>query len=278
MACLSVSETTTFRWSFEEDVLRYKAAGIPAIGVWRQKLSDFGEEKGAELLSETGMQVSHLFWAGGFTGTDGRTFKGAIEDAMEAVRTAAELKTQCLLVYSGARGLHTHNHARRLFREALKEILPLAQDLGVFLSVEPMHPGCAGDFTFITDLDEYFRLVDALGSNQVKLVFDVYHLGLVPDILSRIPQLVPHIALVQLGDAKSPPSGEANRCLLGEGKIPVAELVLALRANGYDGFFDVELIGEDVEAYSYEELLRHAKEAYRRLGLEDHPGEERLSA
>ncbi|GIX01629.1 MAG: xylose isomerase [Thermogutta sp.] len=265
MACLSVSETTTFRWSFEEDVLRYKAAGIPAIGVWRQKLSDFGEEKGAELLSETGMRVSHLFWAGGFTGADGRTFKGAVEDALEAVRTAAELKTQCLLVYSGARGLHTHNHARRLFREALKEMIPLAQELGVFLGVEPMHPGCAADFTFITDLDDYFKLVDTLGSNQVKLIFDVYHLGAVPDIVSRIPQLIPHIALVQLGDAKSPPNGEVNRCLLGEGSLPLVELVRALRDNGYDGFFDVELIGEDVEAYSYDYLLEHAKSAYARL-------------
>ena len=42
MAMLSMNETTTFRWSFEEDVARYAAAGIPAMGVWRQKLSDCG--------------------------------------------------------------------------------------------------------------------------------------------------------------------------------------------------------------------------------------------
>ena len=33
MAILSMNETTTFRWSFEEDVVRYAAEGIPAIGV-----------------------------------------------------------------------------------------------------------------------------------------------------------------------------------------------------------------------------------------------------
>ena len=57
MALLSISETTTFRWSFEEDVTNYAAAGIPAIGVWRHKLSDFGESKGIELLAETGLRV-----------------------------------------------------------------------------------------------------------------------------------------------------------------------------------------------------------------------------
>ena len=52
MARLSINEMTTYRWSFEEDVHNLSAAGIPAIGVWRQKLSDFGEEKGIELLAE----------------------------------------------------------------------------------------------------------------------------------------------------------------------------------------------------------------------------------
>ena len=50
MAELSISETTTFRWSFEEDVAQYAAAGIPAIGVWRHKLSDCGQAKALDLL------------------------------------------------------------------------------------------------------------------------------------------------------------------------------------------------------------------------------------
>ena len=89
MAVLSMNETTTFRWSFEEDVANYAAAGIPAMGVWRQKLSDFGEEKGIELLADAGLKVSHLLWAGGFTGSDGRSFRTSIEDASDALETAA---------------------------------------------------------------------------------------------------------------------------------------------------------------------------------------------
>ena len=40
----------------------------------------------------------------------------------EAVRLAAEMKAGCLVVYSGGRAGHTHNHARRLVKEALKEL------------------------------------------------------------------------------------------------------------------------------------------------------------
>jgi len=265
MAQLSINETTTFRWSFEEDVLNYAAAGITAIGVWRQKLSDCGEEKGIELLAEHGMKVSHLFWAGGFTGSDGRSFRASVDDAAEALRTAHALGTGALVVYSGARAGHTFNHARRLIREALKELAPLAAELGVVLAVEPMHPGCAAEFTFLTDIDEVLDVLAAVGSEQVKIVFDTYHLGQDPQIIERIPQIAGHVALVQLGDAREPPTGEQNRCCLGEGSVPLKQIVGALAAAGYDGFYDVELLGEEIETIDYSTLLERAKQAYKDL-------------
>jgi sugar phosphate isomerase/epimerase len=265
MAQLSMNETTTFRWSFEEDVLNYAAAGIPAIGVWRQKLSDCGSAKGIELLAESGLRVSHLFWAGGFTGSDGRSFRASVDDAADALRTANALGTHALVVYSGARAGHTFNHARRLIREALKELASPAAELGVALAVEPMHPDCAADFTFLTDIDEVLELLETVGSPQVKIVFDTYHLGQDRRILDRIPEIAPHVALVQLGDARQPPTGEQNRCRLGDGTVPLKEIVDALAAAGYDGFYDVELLGEEIETIDYQVLLEHARQAYDQL-------------
>ena len=265
MAQLSMNETTTFRWSFEEDVLNYAAAGIPAIGVWREKLSDCGEVKGIELLGSSGLKVSHLFWAGGFTGSDGRSYRASVEDAREALRTAAALGAGSLVVYSGARAGHTFNHARRLIKDALTELVPTAVEQGVVLAVEPMHPGCATQFTFLTDLDELLDLLDAVGSEQVKMVFDTYHLGLDSRIVERIPEIARHVAIVQLGDARQPPVAEQNRCLLGKGIIPLKEITAALTAAGYDGFFDVELLGEEIETIDYNSLLEHAKQAFEEL-------------
>ena len=130
MAELSMNETTTFRWSFEEDVAQYAAAGIPAIGVWRQKLSDCGLSKARELLRRSGLKVSHLFWAGGFTGSDGRSYRESVDDAAEAVRTAAELDCRTLVVCSGPRAGHTYNHARRLVQGALTRVGPAGRRVG----------------------------------------------------------------------------------------------------------------------------------------------------
>ena len=262
MAQLSMNETTTFRWLFEEDVANYAAAGIPAIGVWREKLSDFGVTKGAELLQESGLAVSHLLWAGGFTGSDGRSFKASVDDAIEAVQTANAIGAPALVVYSGARAGHTHNHARRLLREALKEMAPLSSELGVTLALEPMHPDCATEFTFLTSIDDVLDAINAVGSPQVKMVFDTYHLGRDEACVERIGQISQHIALVQLGDSREPAETEQNRCLLGEGIVPLKEIVNALAAAGYDGFYDVELLGEEIETIEYSQLLEHAKKSF----------------
>ena len=96
MARVSMNEMTTYRWSFEEDVLHYAAAGIRGIGVWRHKLSDYGEEKGIELLAEHRLEATSLMWGGGFTGSDGRSHRESIDDAKEGLRTAAHYGTPTL--------------------------------------------------------------------------------------------------------------------------------------------------------------------------------------
>lgn len=262
MSKLAMNEMTTYRWSFEEDVIHYAAAGILAIGVWRQKLSDFGEDRGVELLSRKGMVASNLLWAGGFTGSDGRSFQESVDDAHEAIRTAAALRAPCLTIYSGARGGHTNNHARRLLKTALKELLPTAAELGIRLAIEPMHAGCALEWTFLTDLSDTLALLDELDSPLLGLAFDTYHLGHEPAVLNRLSQLTPRIAIVQLGDAKQPPNGEQNRCRLGEGVIPLPRIVETLAIAGFDGYFEVELLGEDVEAFAYQDLIAHSKSAF----------------
>ncbi len=265
MALLSVNEATTFRWSLEDDLAHYATAGIPALGVWRHKLSDYGQTKGIELLAASGLKVSHLFWAGGFTGSDGRSFRASIDDATEALNTAAAISAGVLLVYSGARAGHTHNHARRLLRDALRELAPVAAERDIVLALEPMHPDCAGNFTFLTSVDQTLEVLDSVGSPHVKMVFDTYHLGQDDAILDQMPHIAPHVALVQLGDARQPPDKEQNRCRLGEGYIPIARIVGQLRDLGYDGYFDVELLGEEIERFDYPQLLEHAKQAFDQL-------------
>lgn len=262
MAKLAVNELTTYRWSFEEDVHRYAEAQVPAIGIWRQKLSDFGEERGVELIAESGLAVSSLSWAGGFTGSEGRSHQESVADACQAIHLAAQLKAPCLVLHSGARGVHTQNHARRLLRMALEKLLPQAEEHGVALAIEPMCRAAGSEWTFLHTLEETRTLIKEFSSAALKLVLDTYHWGHQADLLSEIPHLAAHLALVQLSDARQLPSMEPNRTPLGCGVLPLAAFVGQLMRAGYDGFFEVELMGEEIERADYQELIAQSRSSF----------------
>ena len=255
MSRMAVSELSTYRWSFEEDVLRYKEHGFGAIGVWRPKLSDCGEAKGRELLVDQQMKVSSLNWVGGFTGSDGRSFRESLHDALDAIDVASQLEADCLVVLAGSRSGHTRNHAKRILAQALKVLAEAAQAVGIQLAVEPMHIGCAHDFTFLTSVPDTLDVISGIGRSNCGIVFDCYHMAQDENAMDWLPSIVPYIRLVQLGDAKRAPMGEQNRCMLGDGFVPLPSIVQTIERYGYEGYYEVELLGEDVEHYEYHEIL-----------------------
>lgn len=272
MGRLAMNEMTTFRWSFEEDIQHYAAAGYDGVGVWRHKLSDYGEEKGIELLAEHGLSVSSLCWAGGFTGSEGWSHDESVHDARQAIELAAALRANCLVVHSGARGLHTQKHVRRLLHQAIDALLPLAESLHVTLALEPMHPAAGSRWTFLTDLEDALQLVTSFGSPRLKLVLDCYDWGRPDDLGTRLPRLAPHLALVQLADGRDAPCGERNRCPLGAGSVPLAALMRDLASAGYGGPFEVELLGEEIESCDYESLLCDSRRQWREWMCAESPG------
>ena len=263
MGRLSVNELTTYRWSFDEDVHHYLEAGIEGIGVWRDKLVEFGEEKGAELISESGIAVSCLLWAGGFTGSDGRRFSDSIEDASQAIELATTIGAPALVLHSGGRGGHTLRHAHRLLETALAELLPVAGTAGVRLALEPMAPASAIDWTVQTDLREALELVRRIDHPALGLVLDTYHWAHLAELEVLLPELVEYLALVHLADSRTFPSAEQQRCPLGRGRRPLSRVVFRLEELGYQGWYDIKLMGEEIEALDYHQLLAESVELVR---------------
>ncbi len=261
MLRLSVSELSTFRWSLEEDVLHYHRAGFGAIGIWRPKLSDYGEEKGLELIREHGLEISSMQWIGGFTGSDGRSYREALHDGLDAIQLAADIGAQTVTVLSGGRGGHTKSHADRILRTALRELAEAAQAVGVQLAVEPMHIGCAFEWSFLNTVPQCLDLITAINNPHLGITFDCYHLAQDDQALQWLESIVPFVRLVQLGDAKHAPLGEQNRCLLGHGRVPLGDIVATFQAGGYTGFYEIEIVGQEVEHMKYEQILGAAKEA-----------------
>ena len=265
MPKLAMNEMTTYRWSLAEDVQGYRDAGIGAIGVCRSKLAEFGDERAIDLVRDSGLDVSTLSWAGGFTGSNGQTLSEAIEDALEAIRVAAELGAECAVVVSGARAGHTLNHARRLLLEAIRRLGDAAGEHSVVLGIQPMHARLFQNCTFLNTLDQTLDVLAECDHPAVRMTFDVYHLWQEARLLERIPSITPLVCTVKLSDGREPPSSENDRCQLGDGEIPLPAIAQAVLRAGFRGYVEIDIWSESLWASDYTRLLRECRTRFETL-------------
>ena len=255
----AISELTTFRWELADELEHLARHGFDRLSLWRTKLSDLGVDQAKTLLRQAGVRVSSLQWAGGFTGGDGRSFRESVDDALEAIETAAELDADVLVVHSGCRGGHTRSHAHRLLADALDVLAPEAFSRGVALAIKPMHPVAAAGCDFLTDLGHAAHWVRRFDHPAVRLSIDLWQFGHDPALPSLLGDLVPLTAVVQVADSHGLPSAERERLPPGYGSLRLETLVMSLIEHGYTGDFEFELVGEKVESLGYDQVLGQAR-------------------
>ena len=249
---VAVSALTSPRWDLQHEVERAAALGFDAISLWRPKVSDVGAASAAAMLSVAGIRVSSLQSAGGFTGGDGRSFAESLDDAVEAIATAATLGSPVLVLHSGCRGGHTRSHAMRLLVQALEALAPVATRAGVTLALKPAHSAGAVGCNFLAGLSEAIDLVEGFSDPAVRLAVDFWHFGDAPETNLLLPQLAEVAAIVQVADRCGPPSAEADRLPAGHGELPLERLVGEMLAHGYRGPVEFDPVGEAAEILGYE--------------------------
>ena len=262
---LSINAVTTYRWSFEEDVVRYSLAGIEAIGLWLPKLLEFGEERAKEFLEEHGLSVSSLSWAGGFTGAFGHELDEVLDETRDLIQLAGWLRAGSLVVVTGPKNNHLNKHANRLLVDSLKELADEAAENDVILSLQPMRPEFARSWTFLHKLDHALEVLDRVNHPAVQLAFDTYHMGHEPGLLKRLPELVPHIGVLQVSDARSEDADEYDRVLPGEGILPVEAIVSGVIDAGYRGFVDYHIWSQDCWRSNDLSWLQRCRDNFGRL-------------
>lgn len=259
---VSICQFSTYQWSFYEDVIRYSTLGFATMGLWRQKIDDFGRSAAIDLLYENKMSVSSVHWAGGFTG-DGRTFSDAIEDAVESIHLASQVDADCLIIHPGSRNGHTTSNACRLMNSALSQLVPVAADYGVKLAIEPMLTRNAASWTFMERLEDSFELMERFPAQHLGWVFDLYHFGFDAELFETLASQINRLRLVQLSDrnllleksGKSRQGQDSFRLPLGKGEAPIEAWLGKLQRIGYNGKYELEVHGSSVKDIDYFSLL-----------------------
>jgi L-ribulose-5-phosphate 3-epimerase len=165
-----------------------------------------------------------------------------IEFYKHAIRSAAELKSDCVSLWSGAlREEIPRREAMARLSEGLAEVLDFSAAAGVPIGFEP-EPGM-----FIDSTAAYAELLDAIGHQRLRLTLDVGHLycqGETPPE-DYVRRWAPRLVNVHLEDMRR---GVHEHLMFGEGEIDFPPILQALTDVGYPGGVYVELSRHSHEA------------------------------
>ncbi|WP_055490194.1 sugar phosphate isomerase/epimerase [Streptomyces sp. TP-A0356] len=235
--------------------------GVRNVGLWREPVQSYGVEATAKLVRDAGLTVTTLCRGGFLTAIDPAERARALDDNRRAVDEAAVLGTDTLVLVSG--GLPTGSKdlhgARERIAEALGELAPYAEERGVRLAIEALHPMYASDRCVVSTLAQALHLAERFPSHQVGVTVDTYHIwwdDTAPEQIARAGASG-RIHTFQLADWTTPlPEGVLDgRGQLGDGSIDLRRWKACVEAAGYTAPIEVELFNDKLWARDGREVL-----------------------
>lgn len=218
---------------FADRIRAAASAGASAVEFWTWRDKDLAAIDAA--LRETGLRLASFVSepAGRLVDpTTHDTFLAGLEASLEVAR---RFGTERLIVLSGDAlpGRPRHDQREALIA-ALRDAARMAEGAGVTLCLEPLntrhdHPGY-----FLEHTDEGLDVIRAVGSDGVKLLYDLYHSVMMDEepeaVLAEGLDLVGHVHIADAPGRHEP----------GTGTIDWTRRLRWLRAHGYEGYLGLE--------------------------------------
>src|SRR5690606_12733751 len=155
-------------------------------------------------------------------------FQAAVEQSIAYCRASGAGAIHCM---AGVVPEEQRPAARETFLRNLEAAAAKAADLTLLL--EPLNPRDMPGY-FYSTVGEAAAIIAELGLSNVKLMFDVYHVGVTEgDVLTRLERHLPIIGHIQV--AAVPSRAEPD-----EGEIAYANVFRAIDALGYEGWVGAE--------------------------------------
>jgi sugar phosphate isomerase/epimerase len=259
LARLSLNQRTTANWSLREAVDGAVAAGLPAIGLWREPVAEIGVATARQWVDDAGLRVSSLCRGGFFTASEPASRVAAHADNLRALDEAAGLGTKALVLVPGGLppGDKDLTGARTRAAEAIAALVPAAVERGVTLGIEPMNPIYAADRGVISTLAQALDIAEAFAPHEVGVVVDTFHLWWEPGIHAQIARAGERIVSYQVCDWITPLPADSllARGMMGDGHIDFPTFTRAVAAAGYSGDVEVEIFHADVWAAPGDQVI-----------------------
>jgi sugar phosphate isomerase/epimerase len=248
---VSVSQITTLRSSFADDVRDYAAAGLDGIGIWELKLAEGGDAEALERFEASGLEAAAAVPA--VPSILPLPLLGGPEDPGERVEAycrslerLAPFRPSSVVCLTGTAAGREPDEARAVAVDGLATIAAEAARLGLRIGLEPYQRDGSGPWSFVNSIPDAVDLIrDAGDPPAAGIQFDVWHLWNTPTLFEDIERELPRFVGVHVCDVREPTRGWADRSLPGEGAADVPAILRALDAAGWDGLYDIEIFSDD---------------------------------
>jgi sugar phosphate isomerase/epimerase len=270
---LSINSATTKKWTLAQVVEGCVNAGIPSIGPWRDRVEEAGLDKAARLIKDAGLRVSSLCRGGFLTAPDAEGQAAALADNRAAILEAVALDTRELFLVVGglAPGEKDVVAARQRVADRLADLVPFAEEHGVRLVLEPLHPMYAADRALISTLGQALDLAAPFDASAVGVAVDTFHVWWDPELKAQIERAgrEDRIASYQVCDFNMPIAADPllSRGYMGDGVVDFATIGTWVRDAGYAGDIEVEIFNQGIWDTDGNTVLATVKERYAELVL-----------
>ncbi len=261
---LCMHTITTKPWEIEKSAEEFGKAGVGGISVWRDTLEGRDIARTGDMLRSNGLEIVSLVRGGFFPSIDSLNRKESIEDNRLAIDEAEALGCPMVVLVCGAEPRISLEKSRDQIRAGIDAILPYAENAGVKLAIEPLHPMYADTRSGINTMEQANDMAERFQSDYVGVAIDVYHLWWDPHLEHEIYRCGENdnIFGFHICDWLSPTVDMLNdRGLMGDGCIDIKQIREWVEGSGFDGFNEVEIFSNkywDEDQHGFLDKIKYA--------------------
>ncbi|MGN6503960.1 MAG: sugar phosphate isomerase/epimerase family protein [Tepidisphaeraceae bacterium] len=261
----AIHTITTKAWTLAECCEKYAAAGVGGVSVWRNVIETVGIDEAARIVKGSGLSVPALVRGGFFVSKESAKRRAAFDENKKCVDEAAAIGAEMVVLVVGAEVGTPLVSARQQVTEGISQLLPYAEQAGVKLAIEPLHPMYAADRSCINRMAEARQVCEQLKSPWLGIACDVYHVWWDPDLKQEIALAGQQGTLFgfHVCDWRANTRDLLNdRGLMGEGCIDLKTIRSWVERAGFKGFNEVEIFSHEKWALDPDDYLGQIKRAY----------------
>jgi len=186
--------------------------------------------------------IAHVFLASGDLSVAQARQAGRVR-LSELIRKAEQLGARSIYMMTGGHGGLTWEQAADNFCEAIAPCVAQANAAGIALALENA-PAVYADVNLAHTLRDAIALAERA---NIGVCIEIFAGWAEAGLRQLFERAVPRCVLVQLSDYVYGDRSLPARAVPGDGAIPLRQIVEWLLAAGYNGAFDLEIIGPRID-------------------------------